>query len=92
MWEGFEWDWSKANINARKHGVTFFEAGTAFEDPFSITLADPDHSADEERFVLIGRTSQDRIVVVAHVLRGDNVRIVSARRANGGERSQYEEA
>jgi uncharacterized DUF497 family protein len=92
MWEGYEWDRSKAEVDVPKHGVTFFEGRTAFDDPFSITLADPDRSAEEQRFVLIGRTSRDRIVVVAHALRGENVRIISAGRADRDERRQYEEA
>jgi uncharacterized DUF497 family protein len=92
MWEGFEWDQVKALVNARKHGVTFFEAKTAFDDPFSLTLSDPDHSAHEERFILIGATTFDKIVVVAHVLRGENIRIISARPADSGERRTYEEA
>ena len=87
----FEWDSAKAESNASKHTVTFEEASTEFGDPFSLTHSDPLHSADEHRFVLIGRTSRDRIVVVIHALRGENIRIISARSATPSERSIYEE-
>ena len=89
---GFEWDPRKAVENARKHGVTFSEAMTAFSDPFGLTIHDPDHSLDEQRFLHLGSTRTGKIVVVAHVLRGDNVRIISARVATSTERRTYEEA
>ena len=63
----FTWDPKKATANLRKHGVGLPEAATAFADPHSITIADPDHSAGEERFVLIGQSDRRRLVVVAHV-------------------------
>jgi uncharacterized DUF497 family protein len=87
----FTWDARKAAANVRKHGVSFAEAATAFEDPFSITIPDPDHSAAEERFILIGRARSDHLVVVAHVERGDTIRIISARPASRRERDRYEE-
>jgi uncharacterized DUF497 family protein len=92
VWEGFEWHESKARANAAKHGVTFREAATAFDDLFSVSTPDPDHSIREQRFVLIGMTSTARMVVVAHVLRGDNIRIISARPATNAERRKYDEA
>jgi len=92
MWEGFEWDRTKATANLRKHGVTFFDAKTAFDDPFSLTLRDPDHSVAEDRFLLIGSANSGKIVVVAHALRGENIRIISARTANAVERRKYDEA
>lgn len=67
----FEWDREKAAANAVKHGVSFVEAITAFGDPLSLTIADPDHSDDEVRYVLIGRTHSNRLVVVAHTERED---------------------
>jgi len=88
----FAWDARKAAANLRKHGVSFAEAVTAFEDPLSVTVPDPDHSAVEERFVLIGRSHQQHLVVVAHVERDETIRIISARPASRLERLTYEEA
>ncbi len=62
----FEWDRRKATSNLKKHGVSFEEAATAFADPLSLTIADPDHSEDEERFLLLGVSHQTRLMVVAH--------------------------
>jgi hypothetical protein len=73
------------------HGVSFDEASTAFADPLSITIPDPDHSVGEERAVLIGNTHRGRTVVVVHTERGDTVRLISARPASRRERRQYEE-
>ena len=87
----FEWDGGKASRNARKHGVTFEEAATAFADPASLTIPDPDHSAAEDRFILLGASVRDRLLVVVHVERGDRIRLISARRATRAERRQYEE-
>ena len=87
----FTWDPAKATANLRKHGVSFMEASTAFADPLSITIPDPDHSVSEERFVLIGLSNRQHLVVVAHVERGDLIRIISARPANRYERKTYEE-
>ncbi len=88
----FEWDSLKAAHNQRKHAVSFDEASTAFGDPFSITIPDHDHSALEHRFVLLGATERGQLVVVIHTERGENVRIISARRATRRERTVYEEA
>ena len=89
----FEWDAKKAAANAEKHGVTFEEAATAFGDPLSITIDDPDHSEEEERFVLLGMTHRARIVVVVHTEEGgDAVRLISARLATRRERKDYEQA
>jgi uncharacterized DUF497 family protein len=87
----FVWETRKAEGNYRKHGVSFAEAATAFEDPLSITVADPDHSASEERFILVGRSKYQHLVVVAHVERRDAIRIISARPASRREREIYEE-
>ena len=87
----FAWNERKAAANQRKHGVSFVEAATAFADPLSVTIPDPDHSEDEERFILIGQTRNVHIVVVAHVERGAIIRIISARPATRRERSIYEE-
>jgi uncharacterized protein len=87
----FAWDARKAEANLRKHGVGFAEAATTFEDPLSVTIPDPDHSTDEERFISIGRSRQHHLMVVAHVERGDTIRIISARPASRRERDMYEE-
>jgi uncharacterized protein len=87
----FEWDFKKATANRRKHGVSFEEAAAAFADPLSMTVPDPDHAAEENRFVLVGRSSRERLVLVVYVERGDTIRIVSARTPTRRERAQYEE-
>ncbi|MGB5809888.1 MAG: BrnT family toxin [Polyangiales bacterium] len=87
----FEWDAEKAASNLKKHGVSFQEAATAFGDPFSATIADPDHSEDEDRYVLLGQTYQGRLVVVVHTDREETIRIISARLASGRERKSYEQ-
>ena len=87
----FEWDPDKADENERKHGVSFDEAATAFGDPMSLTIADPDHSEDEERFILLGQTYSGRLVVAVHTERQERIRIISARLATGRERRSYEE-
>ena len=87
----FEWDPRKERANIGKHGVSFQEALSAFADPCSIEIPDPDHSADEERFVLIGRSHVHRLLVVVHTERGDRIRIISARLATRRERLAHEE-
>ncbi len=87
----FTWDPAKAATNARKHGVTFEEAVSAFGDPLSVTVPDPDHSVGEERFVLVGRSARSRLLVVVHTQDGLTVRLISARRANRREHHAYEE-
>jgi len=87
----FEWDSAKAKTNLRKHGVAFEEAETVFSDDLALLIDDPDHSDDEERFVLLGMSSVPRILVVVHVHRSspDTVRIISARKATRSERTTY---
>jgi uncharacterized DUF497 family protein len=87
----FEWDPKKAESNLEKHGVSFEEAGTSFGDTVSVTIADPAHSEGELRFILIGLTATQRLVVVAHMERGDNVRIVNAGPATRKETRDYEQ-
>jgi uncharacterized DUF497 family protein len=91
MAAGFEWDPDKAATNKRKHGVSFDEAASAFFDPLSLTIPDPTHSTDEDRFVILGESSRRRLLVVVHVTRGENIRIISARVATKRERINYEE-
>ena len=86
----FEWDAQKARTNERKHGVSFDEAATAFGDPLSVTIPDPEHSDDEDRFILMGSTYLGRILVVVHTDRGDNIRVISARSATRTEMRAYE--
>ena len=86
----FEWDEQKADANIDKHGVGSPEAITAFFDPSSQTIHDPEHSATEDRFVLLGRTSRGRLVVAIHVEGGDNIRVISARLATRAERRDYQ--
>ncbi len=87
----FEWDARKESTNLRKHGVNFTEAQTVFGDPLSITIGDPDHAADEERFVIVGRSGKPRLLIVVHTVVGDRVRLISARAATKHERRNYEE-
>jgi len=87
----FEWDGEKASSNVEKHEVSFDEAATSFGDPLSITIPDPDHSADEDGFVLLGQSYLARLLVVVHTERGERIRIISARLATRRERRDYEE-
>jgi len=87
----FEWDESKARASLTKHGVSFEEAVTVFGDPLSATVADPDHSRGEDRFITMGLSAGANTVVVVHTNRGDTVRIISARQATTGERRAYEQ-
>jgi len=87
----FEWDENKALANRRKHGVSFEAARTVLGDPRSVTTPDPFHSVAEARFLTIGCATDGRILVVVHTDRGQNVRLISARRATRRERWMYEE-
>ncbi|MBA4366638.1 MAG: hypothetical protein C0403_03250 [Desulfobacterium sp.] len=87
----FEWDEKKAKANLKKHKIDFDEATTVFTDPVSITIHDPDHSADEQRYIDIGSSAADRVLVVVYTERGSNIRIVSCRKATSTERKLYEE-
>jgi uncharacterized DUF497 family protein len=85
----FVWDPRKARSNQRKHGVEFPEATTVFDDSLSVTISDPDRSAEEQRFPALGTPNRRGLLVVAHVETGDSIRIASARRANRRERRIY---
>lgn len=88
----FSWDANKARSNERKHGVSFEEAQTVFFDEEALFMADPDHSANEERFLLLGLSAKLRIVLVCHGVREEEeIRIISARKGTKKERRQYEE-
>lgn len=86
----FEWDPEKATGNAEKHSVEFTGAMTVFGDPLEVTIADPDHSDDERRFLSIGSSILDRLLVVAYTERAGRTRIISAREASAQERTHYE--
>ena len=86
----FEWDFEKARLNLRKHGVPFEEAASVFHDPLSATFDDPDHSVGERRLITVGYSSRGRILVVSHAERGNVLRIISARLATAHERKRHE--
>lgn len=87
----FEWDESKAEANVHKHGVNFDEAQTIFLDDLAILLLDPEHSAREERWLIIGTSDRRRLLVISFTERGKKIRLISARKATRVERNQYEE-
>ncbi|MCZ8112921.1 MAG: BrnT family toxin [Rubrivivax sp.] len=87
----FEWDPKKATLNLRKHGVSFEDAQAAFSDENGLLIDDPDHSEEEDRFVLLGLSQSLRLLVVVHCYRSEGkvIRIISARKADAQERSIY---
>lgn len=87
----FEWDEKKSLSNAKKHGVSFEEAQTAFLDENAIEFHDPEHSRDEDRFIMLGMSFKDRILVVCHCYRKNEevIRIISARKADKDEEKSY---
>ena len=87
----FEWDDEKAAANVRKHGISFEEAKSVFRDDRAKLISDPDHSGDEDRFVLLGLSEPLRLLVVCHCYRGENhvIRIISARKATTNESKSY---
>jgi len=87
----FEWDPSKARRNLKKHRVAFREAATIFRDPLGITIYDPDHSADEERFITIGTSTGRRLLMVSHTQRRGKLRLINARELTRLERQTYED-
>jgi hypothetical protein len=87
----FVWDEEKAAAHVTKHGVTFEEATTAFNDPLYVDFYDPDHSDVEERYLLIGRSAANRLILVSYTERDGKNRIISAREATRYERRDYEE-
>ena len=89
----FEWDDNKYRSNVKKHGITFEEAATVFLDERGIVFDDPDHSIDEERFLILGESTSANLLIVCHCVRGlgETIRIISARKATGNEAVQYRE-
>lgn len=87
----FDWDARKAAANLQKHGVTFQEGSSVFGDARALRIPDLDHSHDELRYLLLGHSDRDRLLVVSSVERGPRTRLISARRATRNERTTYEE-
>lgn len=87
----FEWNPEKATRNLEKHGVSFEEAQTVFDDDLFIVFADPDHSEEENRHLIMGQSKQGRLLVVSYTERSRRVRLISARKATRQERKAYEE-
>ncbi len=87
----FEWDEKKGALNKKKHSIAFMEAQSVFADENALLLDDPDHSRDEDRFVLLGLSSSLRLLVVSHTYRKNDamVRIISARKTTRSEQQQY---
>jgi uncharacterized DUF497 family protein len=85
----FEWDDDKAQANLAKHGVSFDEALTCFYDPEQVAFYDPEHSEDEDRELLIGHSSQGRLLIVSYTLREPILRLISARKATRREAKIY---
>ncbi len=85
----FEWDQNKAEANEEKHGITFEEAKTVFNDPFAITIDDPDHSDNEYRYIDIGISSKSSVLVLWYTERNENIRIIGCRKATKFERKTY---
>ena len=87
----FEWNKEKAEANLKKHGVSFDEAETVFNDLLFVIFADPDHSFEENRFIIMGESNQNRLLVVSYTERTPKTRLISAREATRPERKKYEE-
>ncbi|HYX43310.1 MAG TPA: BrnT family toxin [Pyrinomonadaceae bacterium] len=88
----FAWDDEKAAVNLAKHGVSFAEAESVFDDPLYVDFYDPDHSADEHRYIIIGASQQGRILIVSYTERDHVIRLISAREVTRNEREAYEES
>ena len=87
----FDWDDDKAEINIVRHGISFLEAASVFDDDLSITFLDPDHSIDEERLIIIGHSNRGRLLFVSHTDRNRRPRIFSPREVTRRERKVYED-
>jgi uncharacterized protein len=87
----FEWNESKAERNLSKHGISFEEAKTVFDDPLYVDFYDPDHSDEEERYLIVGESNRGRLLIVSYTERGNSIRLISAREVTRTEREAYEE-
>lgn len=87
----FQWDNRKAEINKKKHNISFEEAATVFNDTDALVIDDPDHSIEEDRFIILGYSTKANLLVVCHCYRDSNnvIRLISARKATANERKQY---
>ena len=88
----FEWDRRTDVANLRKPGVGLGEASPVFDDPLSITIPDPDHGSDEDRFVIVGMSDKRSLLIVVHTIRGERIRLISARPATKHEKRKYEDS
>jgi uncharacterized protein len=87
----FDWDENKAASNLLKHGVSFDEAKTVFDDPLYVDFYDPAHSEDEDRYLIVGESNQRRLLIASYTERGNLIRLISAREVTRTEREVYEE-
>lgn len=87
----FEWSKNKAVSNLAKHKVSFEEAKTIFDDPLYVDFYDPDHSEDEERYLIVGESDRGQLLIVSYTERGESIRIISARKVTRSEQEAYEE-
>jgi uncharacterized protein len=86
----FEWDENKNQLNIRKHGISFYDAAYVFSDPFALSMPDDEHSETEERWLLLGKNLNERLLLIVHTLRHDDIiRIISARKATVNEATTY---
>lgn len=86
-----EWSKRKNQLNVLKHRVDFSEARTIFDDPLQVTINDPDHSFSENRYITIGMSTENRLLIIAHTFENDKIRIITARKPTRSERRNYEE-
>ncbi|MCG8365719.1 MAG: BrnT family toxin [Pseudanabaenales cyanobacterium] len=87
----FGWNDDKAASNLSKHGVSFEEAKTVFDDPLYVDFYDPDHSENENRYLIVGESDRGRLLIVSYTERGNSIRLISAREVTRNERKAYEE-
>jgi uncharacterized DUF497 family protein len=87
----YEWDHEKGASNLEKHGVSFEEAATVFDDPLYVDFYDPDHSVDEHRYLIMGQSTAGRLLIVSYTETHRVVRVISAREVTAAERRAYEE-
>jgi len=86
----FEWDEAKAAANLAKHGISFEEAKSVFDDRLYVDFYDPKHSLNEHRYIIIGQSDQRRVLIVSYTERNDAIRLINARELTRGERRDYE--
>lgn len=87
----FDWDKNKAEPNLSKHEVSFEEAKTVFDDPLYVEFYDPEHSEDEDRYLLVGQSNRGRLLIISYTERGNLIRLISAREVTKTERETYEQ-